>query len=107
LNAGEAGWLKFDNIDLDGIKAIDLTYGIPAKLDKGYVISWYQDSPNGATNKIGELKLENLGSTMSTTQQVVLNNVKPGAHSLFFRIDRVDKNEGNRLALISFRLISQ
>ncbi len=107
LNSAEAGWLRFDNIDLAGIKSIELNYGIPASLGKGYVISWYQDSPNGAANKIGELKLENTANTMMSSQIVSLKNVKPGTHNLFFKIERMDKNDGKRLALLSFRLVSQ
>ncbi len=100
---GDDGWLEFSDINLDGIKAIEFGYGIPQQLDKGYVLSLYQDSPNGT--KIGELKLENVKATMFSKSAVVLENVKQGGHKLFMKILRVDKAETHRLATISMRLV--
>jgi glucose/arabinose dehydrogenase/type 1 glutamine amidotransferase/cytochrome c551/c552 len=105
---GEEGWLEFSNFNLDDIKSIELSYGIPETLDKGYIITLYQDEPNeNKSNKIAELKLANAQS--STLSKAVLNlqNVKQGQHKLFLKIQRVDKLEKNRLAVISMRLIQK
>jgi hypothetical protein len=106
--SGEDGWLEFSNINLDGIKAIDFSYGIPQQLDKGYVITLFQDEPTpgkGNKNVIAELKMENYKGTLFSTQTLPLQNVKPGDHKLFLKILRVNKEEGHRLAVISLRLI--
>ena len=106
--SGEDGWLEFSNINLDGIKAIDFSYGIPQQLDKGYVVTLFQDEPTpgkGNKNVIAELKMENYKGTLFSTQTLPLQNVKPGEHKLFLKILRVNKEEGHRLAVISLRLI--
>ena len=100
---GDDGWLEFNNINLDGINSIEFGYGISKQLDKGYVLSLHQDTPNGV--KIGELKLENVAGTMFAKSNVSLQNVKPGEHKLFMKIVRQDKAEVNRLAVISMRLV--
>lgn len=106
--SGEDGWLEFSNINLDGIKGLDFTYGIPQQLDKGYIVTLFQDEPNagpGSKNILAELKMENYKGTLLSNQILDLKNVKPGEHKLFLKIQRVNKEEGHRLAVISLRLI--
>ena len=101
---GDDGYLEFSNINLDGIKSIELAYGIPQQLDKGYLLTIYQDSPD--SNPIAELKLENLGGSVLEKSNLVLQNVKSGeGHKLILKIARVDKAESHRLAVISMKLL--
>lgn len=101
---GDDGYLEFSNINLEGIKSIELSYGVPQQLDKGYVLSLYQDSPEG--NPIAELKLENLAGTVLEKSNLVLQNIKPGeGHKLILKIVKLDKAESHRLAVISLKLV--
>lgn len=105
---GEEGWLEFSNFNLDDIKSIELSYGIPETLDKGYIITLYQDEPSeNKSNKIAELKLANAQSSLLSKTVLDLQNVKQGQHKLFLKIQRVDKLEKNRLAVISMKLIQK
>ena len=107
---GDDGWLEFSNFNLDDIKSIELSYGIPETLDKGYIITLYQDEPNEGkdkSNKIAELKLANAQSSLLSKAVLDLQNVKQGQHKLFLKIQRVDKLEKNRLAVISLKLIQK
>jgi len=107
---GEEGWLEFSNFNLDDIKSIELAYGVPQTLDKGYIITLYQDAPNEGkdkSNKIAELKLANATTSLLSKAVLNLQNIKQGQHKLFLKIQKVDKLEKNRLAVISMKLIQK
>jgi len=104
---GDEGWIEFSDINLDGIKSIEFGYGIPQQLDKGYVLTLYQEKPRANSVKIGELKLANATSTMFSKSEVLLENVKPGSQKLYIKFVKVDKAEAHRLAVINMKLIQQ
>ena len=101
LSTGNTGWIQFNDMDLEGIGSIELTYGIPAKLEKGYTISLYQDSPDSKGTKLAEMKLESLAGSLPTKALLNLAQVKPGSRKFFLKLDRLDSKETNRVALIA------
>jgi cytochrome c551/c552 len=103
ISQGNNGWMEFSNIDLENIGTIELAYGIPAQLMKGYQISLHQDAPNGPA--IASFKLENHSSTMGGTKELQLQNVVSGDRKLYMKLERLDAKETNRLAIISMKLV--
>lgn len=105
LSTGNTGWIGFDDIDLEGIGAIELTYGVPAILEKGYGISLYQDSPDNRGTKVAEMTLSSLPGTLPTQVLMALHNVKPGSRKLFLKLDRINGKENNKVALVSLHFM--
>lgn len=104
--AGEnPGWLMFDGIDLSGVAAFELSFGLQEPLQKGYTVEWFADSPDG----------ERLaGATIGLNYKPIFNKVRVplqktpnGNRRLYMVITKSDPSENRTLAISSIRLLSK
>jgi glucose/arabinose dehydrogenase/cytochrome c551/c552/type 1 glutamine amidotransferase len=102
---GERGWLMFDNISLQFVNSVELTYGMQEPLQKGYVVEWYADRPGGT--KLGEVKIASGGKAGFNSIKTPLQNTGDHPRKLYVLIRKADPAETKMMALSSMRFIAR
>lgn len=102
---GESGWLMFDNINLQFVTGVELTYGMQEPLQKGYIVEWYADRPGGT--KLGEVKIAAGGKPGFNRVKVPLQNTGDHPRKLYVMIRKADPLETKTMALSSMKFIAR
>ena len=103
--SSESGWLMFDNINLQFVTGVEISYGMQEPLKKGYVIELYADRPGGT--KLGEVKIAAGGKPGINSIKTALQNTGDHSRKLFVLVRKADPSESATLAVTSLRFVAR
>jgi hypothetical protein len=91
----------FDNINLQFVTGVELTYGMQEPLQKGYIVEWYADRPGGT--KLGEVKIAAGGRPGFNSVKVPLQNTGDHPRKLYVLIRKADPQETKTMTVSSMK----
>ncbi len=104
IPSGQSGWLMYENINLDHVTSLELTYALQEPLQKGYVVEWFADRPGGV--KLGEVMIGAGGKQGLNNIKVPIRQAGTGPIKLYMQIRKSDASESKILAFVSMRFIA-
>lgn len=105
LLSSESGWLMFDNINLQFVTGVEISYGMQEPLKKGYVIEFYADRPGGT--KLGEAKIAAGGRPGINSIKAALQNTGDHSRKLFLIVRKADRTESATMAVTSLKFVAR
>jgi glucose/arabinose dehydrogenase/cytochrome c551/c552 len=99
--SGTSGVIEFGNVNLTGIKAIEINYASQSPLTKGYIVEAYEGSVDG--KKIGEVAIANTGAGQGGKAVIKAAGPLTG-RGIVFRIRKADPAETVVMAVTGIRL---
>ena len=101
----QTGFLRFNNLNLSNVAALEMNYMMRAVPDFGFVISSHVNSADGQL--LGEVKIGHDADPKANKVTVPLSNVPSGPFNLVMKITKSNPKESQTVAITSMKLIAK
>ena len=101
----QTGLLRFNNLNLSNVAALEMNYMMRAVPDFGFVISWHVNSADGQL--LGEAKIGHDADPKVNKVTVPLSNVPSEAFNMVMKITKSNPKESQMVAITSMKLIAK
>jgi len=105
VSSDQTGLVRFNDVNLQHVTSLEMSYILRAIPDYGYIISWHVDKANGPS--LGEVKIGRDTDPKTTKVVVPLHDVPNGKFNLVMKIVKEDAKEAKFLGIGSLRLMAK